>query len=291
MMAAAGALLRHHSIELSARHRDAVPALSDFFEPGTEVFVTWLPGQPVGDSIDLAAALAAAGYVPVPHLAARWLASREELGRFLAAAAGDAGVDRVLAVAGDLERPRGPFASVADLLDSGLVARAGIRTLAFAGHPEGHPAVSETALEQALVDKVARAEAQGIAPRIVTQFCFEAAPVGRYLARLAALGVKAPVRVGLAGPAGLDTLTRFALRCGIGNSIRALRRRPSLLGRLARYAGPDQLLVALDDAVTRRPGVPAVEGLHIFPFGGVARAGAWSRSVRASHAGGAVLPG
>ena len=43
-----------------------------------------------------------------------------------------------------------------------------------------------------------------------------------------------PIRVGLAGPAGLITLARYAVRCGIGNSLRVLTEKPSFAKLLSR---------------------------------------------------------
>jgi methylenetetrahydrofolate reductase (NADPH) len=277
-------LLTRHSIELSARHPEAVAILRDFFEPGTEVFITYLPDQAIEESIRMAASLAAARFVPVPHVAARALTSREELRRFLETAAGEAGVDRILAVAGDRDRAQGPLTSALDVIESGLLEAAGISGVGLAGHPEGHPAVASEALDRALLDKLAAAARRGLRPRVVTQFCFEVAPILAYLDRLKRNGVAAPVRIGIAGPAELATLTRFAARCGIGNSIRALVRRPSLAGRLALYGGPEPLLDALALELSTRTGGPRVEGLHVFPFGGARRAAEWSRAVRLRHA-------
>jgi methylenetetrahydrofolate reductase (NADPH) len=84
-----------------------------------------------------------------------------------------------------------------------------------------------------------------------------------------------PVIVGLAGPATPATLTKFALRCGIGNSMRSLRSQIGRFGRLLIDAGPDDVmrgLRAAPDAATA-----SVAGFHLFPFGGLRKAGDWLR--------------
>ena len=88
---------------------------------------------------------------------------------------------------------------------------------------------------------------------IVTQFCFESAPILKLLGELVARGIDLPVIVGLAGPATPATLTKFALRCGIGNSMRALRGQIGRYGRLLTDTGPDDVLRGLQAAPRPRP--------------------------------------
>ena len=78
----------------------------------------------------------------------------------------------------------------------------------------------------------------------------------KFLGELDARGIKLPVTVGLAGPATPATLTKFALRCGIGNSMRALRGQIGRYGRLLVDTGPDEVMRALRcgaPRATRRP--------------------------------------
>ncbi|MGE0255541.1 MAG: methylenetetrahydrofolate reductase [Alphaproteobacteria bacterium] len=273
--AALPALLANVSLEVSTRRAADVEACRDGFAPGTEVYITSLPGDAPADTTRTAAALARAGLVPVPHVAARRLADAAAADALLARLAGEAGVTRALVIAGDTDTPAGPFASAASLLASGLFARQGFRAIGVAGYPEGHPRITDEALTAALGEKLALLAAQGIAAHVVTQFCFEATPIRRWLVAYAAAGHAAPVRLGIAGPAGLATLTRYALRCGIGSSARALARHGARFTRLAREATPDALLADL--AATP---LPVAAGIHLFTFGGVERTAAWLASAR-----------
>ena len=92
-------------------------------------------------------------------------------------------------------------------------------------------------LEQALLAKLELVRAAGLDAWLVTQFCFEAAPILRLLERLRALGLREPLRVGLAGPADRRTLWKYALHCGIGNSIRALGTRVDAVANLLARPG------------------------------------------------------
>jgi methylenetetrahydrofolate reductase (NADPH) len=93
------------------------------------------------------------------------------------------------------------------------------------------------------------------------------------------MGVELPVRVGLAGPASITTLVKFAVRCGIGESLRALKSRRESIVRLLTEAGPDVVLRQLARFVTDH-GPGQFAGIHLFSFGGFARTARWTRSVQ-----------
>jgi methylenetetrahydrofolate reductase (NADPH) len=107
---------------------------------------------------------------------------------------------------------------------------------------------------------------------VVTQFCFESDPILQWVGELDRAGIDLPVIVGLAGPATPATLTKFALRCGIGNSMRALR---SQIGRLLTDNGPDDVVNGLRCAPAAA--TAAIAGFHLFPFGGLRKSGDWLR--------------
>jgi methylenetetrahydrofolate reductase (NADH) len=83
-----------------------------------------------------------------------------------------------------------------------------------------------------------------------------------------------PVRIGLAGPATPATLLKFALRCGVGNSVRALQSQAGRFTRLLTETAPDALVDDLRRASAERR-IRAVPGFHIFPFGGLRATAKW----------------
>lgn len=261
------------SLELSSRDPAEIDACADLLEPGTAVYISMPPGQTYHGNVALAARLRRAGFRPVPHVAARRIASRNALGEYLARAAGEAGVDSALVIAGDSDRPSGPFDSSCALLETGLFQRHGVVRIGVAGYPEGHPKVAETALEAALTAKKVFARGAGIDLQVVTQFCFESGPILAWAAKTKGHGL--PVRVGLPGPASLPRLLRFAALCGIGNSVRALKTRPRAITRLLVEAGPE----AVVRDIARSGGAP-IAGAHFFCFGGLIRTARWLRAVR-----------
>lgn len=280
------ALAKGYSLEVSSRSARDLDACLTHLEKGSDVYINFIAGDDLGAKVRCAAALRANGFRPVPHIGARHLKSAAQLDDLLARLAGEAGVDRALLIGGDASAPAGPFDSSIAVLASGVLARHGFRAAGFAGYPEGHPQIAEAALKRALAEKLALAREQGIEPYIVTQFCFDPASVIAWLAALrrdgAPLGgVAVPVRIGLAGPANVATLVRFAIRCGVTNSIRALTTRADRFLRLVSDSAPDGLVrgIAAAAALDGAP-LSSVAGLHFFPFGGVAKTARWANALK-----------
>src|SRR5262249_56238764 len=101
-----------------------------------------------------------------------------------------------------------------------------------------------------------------VAVDVVTQFCFEAAPILNWLGELRIAAIDLPVVIGLAGPASPATLMKFALRCGVGNSIRAVRNQIGRYGRLLTETGPDEVVRGLETAA--KAATSPISGLHLF---------------------------
>jgi methylenetetrahydrofolate reductase (NADPH) len=287
------ALLASASVEISSRGHQ-LQQLRDNFAPGTDVTITFLPGDNYRHNVETASALRRAGYNPVPHIAAREMPSREVLDDFLTRARGEADVTRIVLIAGDLALAKGPFRSGLDVCASGLIEARGFLSVSVAGHPEGHPYLSAANAFKVLEAWRDWGHLAKIHVDVVTQFCFESAPILGWIGALNARGIGLPVIVGLAGPATPATLTKFALRCGIGNSMRSLRSQIGRFGRLLIDTGPDDVMRGLQSAP---PAATApIAGLHLFPFGGLRKAGDWLRSYRQDtlrqvvHATSAFLP-
>jgi methylenetetrahydrofolate reductase (NADPH) len=268
-------LFRGWSMEVSARDTAALDAAADHLAPGASLYLNWIPGDTHHRTVAAAARLRSAGLNPIPHVAARYLASFTQLADFLARLAGEAAVEQALVIGGDCERPVGPFESSLQVLETGLFAKQGITRIGIAGYPEGNPRIAPATLDTALAAKIAGAQRSGLHPYIVTQFCFEAAPILDWIKKIRDQGIDAPVRVGLAGPASITTLMKYALRCGAGNSMRALSLRGAAIARMLSESGPERVIAGLAPAAME-PGV-GIDGLHFFAFGGFSRTAGWAR--------------
>lgn len=275
-------ILRGYSIEVNSSDPKVVDTALARLDPGTEVFLTWIPGVNPMDLIAPAARLRRAGLVPVPHVGARHIESTDQLERLAARLAGDADVDRILIIGGDRATPAGPYDSSLAVMQSEVFQKLGIVRMAIAGFPEGNPNISDSALDEALNAKLKFARAGGLQIVIVTQFCFEADPIVEWLRRIRARGINVPIRVGLAGPAGLLTLGRYAVRCGIGNSLHVLTEKPSF-AKLLVEKGPEPIIRGVAGAAggenaTHLPF--GIAGLHFFVFGGFNKTVDWINARR-----------
>jgi methylenetetrahydrofolate reductase (NADPH) len=256
----------------ATRPNDADIAALAVLPRGTQVYLSAVPGRPAEEAVDAAVRLRAAGFEPVPHVAVRNFASRDALDDVLARLNGEAEVRRVLVIAGD-RAECGPFRRAHDAIDSGVFRRRGIRSIGIAGYPDGHPKIGPDELRLALAEKIAAAEATGLAVDIVTQFCFDARTMLDHVAWLRAFGFEQPVRIGLAGPTSLSALLRYASRCGVRASAQALAQRAGLVRQLFALTVPDDLIRALAEAA------PAHVSAHFFSFGGLGATARWARAV------------
>jgi len=274
MTARLSGLLASASVEVSSSGNQ-LKELADQFAAGTNVSITFLPGDNYRHNVETAAALRRAGFNPVPHVAAREMPSREVLNDFLVRARREADVRRIVLIAGDVIAAKGPFKSSHDVAVSGLIEAHGITSVSVAGYPEGHPYLEGGQPFEALAAWRDWGARSGVQVDIVTQFCFESGPILGWIGELQTRGIDLPVTIGLAGPATLATLTKFGLRCGIGNSMRALRGQIGRFGRLLTDNGPDDVvrgLLAAPPAATAQ-----IAGFHLFPFGGLRKAAQWLR--------------
>ena len=264
------------SIEINVQDVAHLEASRALLPAGTTVYVSHLPRQAWQTTEAACRAVRAAGFRPVPHLPVRLVTGEETFDRVVAGFVAG-GCDELLLIAGDYAHPLGPFSTVADALSTGLLAKHGLTRLSMAGHPEGHPKVPIDEIRRAEREKVMLATEAGLDVSLVTQFFFEHAPFVEWAGDLRARGIRARIVGGIAGPARSSTLLKFAMRCGVGPSIRALSARPSTLMHLLSDHGPEHVVRGLAQA--RSAGVIDFAGIHLFCFGGYLRTCGWLQRV------------
>lgn len=271
-------LLTGASIEVMPRTAAKIADFATILPRGTRVFIAHIDGTPVEDMVTTARRLRAEGMEPVPHVPARLVPDAAALHDRLARYRGEADVQSALVLAGGIAAPRGTFDNSMQLLETGAFDRAGITNLYVAGHPEGSrdidPAGGELAVMAAARWKAAFAERTGAHMAMVTQFAFDAGPILDWTERLHDEGIALPVHVGLAGPARLQTLIKFAIACGVGPSLRVLQRRAKDVTKLLVPFEPTDILATLADHMAAHPDSP-IAGIHMFPLGGIAASAAW----------------
>ncbi|WP_084079151.1 5,10-methylenetetrahydrofolate reductase [Demequina sp. NBRC 110057] len=261
------AVLADLSLEISAADLPRVADAAARLPRGARVHVTALSTETAADRVATASELVTHGLTPVPHLSARRLASREDLESTVAALAHAAAQESVFVIGGDPRTPAGPYASALAVIESGVLARHGVRQAGIGGYTEGHPDIPDDVLWEALAAKSGALASQGIAGSIVTQVSFDADAVLAWIAVVRERGIHLPIRVGVPGPMGVARLLSFGRRLGIASAAGLARKYGAQLGGMLGSAGPDdfldQLVAGLD---------PAAHGdvsAHLYTFGGL----------------------
>ncbi|QFS83416.1 hypothetical protein FIU97_11300 [Roseivivax sp. THAF40] len=274
-----GAFLSGHSVEVMPRTAEKVEDFTTLFAPGTRIYIAHIDGTPIEDMVATAARLARDGFAVMPHFPARIIADQAMLADWIARYQGEAGVTQGLILAGGVAEPRGAFDSSMQLLETGLFDRTGFTHLHVAGHPEGNRDIDVSGGEEAVMDaarwKQAFSERTDAEMAMATQFAFEAQPIIDWTERLQANGIHLPVHVGLAGPAKLQTLIRFAIACGVGPSLRVLQKRAMDVTKLVLPYTPDEVAADLARHKAAHPD-SLIAGAHLFPLGGIKTSADWA---------------
>lgn len=261
------------SIEIAPKQAVEAEDLAGLFPAGTWVYVTDI-GTDTAAMVAAATRLRECGYEPVPHFASRRLTTRASLDDRIARLAGEAGVKNALVVGGGLERQAGDFSSTMEVLETGFFDRYGFTHLGVAGHPEGSPDFTEEVALHALRLKKSFAERTGARIRIMTQFGFDAEKFIDWAEGLREHGIDLPVHLGVAGPAKITTLIKFAAMCGIGNSVTFLKKNALAMTALATTHSPETVVGPIERHVRANPH-SAIKQVHVFPFGGLKKSAEW----------------
>jgi methylenetetrahydrofolate reductase (NADPH) len=246
-------------------------AVQEWVPAGMTVTVTASPVKGLDATIDLAERLAARGYRVVPHLAARSVADDAHLDRIVARLKA-VGCDDVFVPGGDATHPAGRFDSALPLLERLTEMGSPFSRIGITGYPESHPKIHDDITIQAMWDK------RRYATYIVSNVCFDAAQLGRWIGRIRARGVTLPLYVGLAAPAERTRLLKMAAVAGASESARFITRHPGWILRFWVPGGysPDRLLDRAAPVITAPSA--GVAGLHLFTFNQLRQAELWRRS-------------
>lgn len=273
------AFLQGYSIEVMPRTAEKVENFRDLLPAGTRVYIAHIDGTPIEDMVATAARLRDEGFDPMPHFPARIIKDAATLEDWVNRYSSEAGVNQGLILAGGVDQPIGEFHSSMQLLETGIFDRAGFKRLHVAGHPEGNrdidPDGSDKNVMDALRWKQKFSETTDAKIAMATQFCFEAQPVIEWANALKAAGVDIPIHIGIAGPAKLQTLIKFAIACGVGPSLRVLQKRAMDVTKLVLPYEPNEILEELAAHKAANPDFN-IEQVHFFPLGGIKTNAEWA---------------
>ena len=182
-------------------------------------------------------------------------------------------------LAGGVANPHGDFHCSMQLLETGIFDRAGFKRLHVAGHPEGNrdidPDGSDKNVMEALHWKQKFSDSTDAEMALATQFCFEAKPVIAWADALRDAGVTLPIHIGVAGPAKLQTLIKFAMACGVGASLKVLQKRTLDVTKLVLPYEPTEFLTELATHKAANPDFNITQ-VHFFPLGGIKTNANWA---------------
>ncbi|PPB80023.1 methylenetetrahydrofolate reductase (NADPH) [Albidovulum inexpectatum] len=281
------AFLKGYSIEVMPRTAEKIEDFRELLPAGTRVYIAHIDGTPIEDMVATAARLAREGFTVMPHFPARIIKDRATLADWIARYQAEADVRQALLLGGGVSKPHGAFHCSMQLLETGLFD--GFERLHVAGHPEGNrdidPDGSDRNVMEALRWKQEFSERTDAQMAIVTQFCFEARPVIDWVNRLQAEGIDIPVHIGVAGPAKLQTLIKFAIACGVGPSLKVLQKRAMDVTKLLLPYEPTEFVAELAAHKAAHPDF-GIESVHFFPLGGIKTNATWA----IEHGGAATRP-
>ena len=282
---AVSAFLQDCSIEVMPRTAAKVEDFKSILAPGTRVYIAHIEGTPIGEMVDTAKRLADDGFAVMPHFPARIIQDAAMLEDWIDRYQGEAGVDQALLLAGGVDKPHGVLASSMDLIETGLFGKKGFKRLHVAGHPEGNKDIDPDGSDKNVMDalrwKQKFAETSDADMALATQFCFEAAPVIEWADRLKAEGITIPIHIGVAGPAKLQTMIKFAIACGVGPSLRVLQKRAADATKLLLPFKPDEFVTDLARHKAATPDFN-ITHVHFFPLGGIGKSAEWINENRDS---------
>jgi methylenetetrahydrofolate reductase (NADPH) len=186
-------------------------------------------------------------------------------------------VTQALVLAGGIASARGEFQSSMELLETGLFD--GFTRLHVAGHPEGNRDIdhdgSDTNVMAALRWKQQFSETSDAQMALATQFAFEAGPIIAWADALRDAGITIPIHIGIAGPAKLQTLIKFAIACGVGPSLKVLQKRAMDVTKLLLPYEPTEVVAALAAHTAANPDFN-ITHVHFFPLGGIKTNAQWA---------------
>lgn len=270
------AFLKGYSIEVMPRTAEKVEDFRALLPKGTRVYIAHIEGTPIEDMVATAKRIAREGFDVMPHFPARIIHDKATLADWIKRYQTEAGVKQALLLGGGVNTPAGDFDSSMQLIETGLFD--GFDRLHVAGHPEGNKDIDkdggDAIVLAALKWKQAFSERSDAKMAIATQFCFEADPVIAWANRLAEAGVHLPIHIGVAGPAKLQTLIKFAISCGVGASLRVLQKRAMDVTKLLLPYEPTEFIAGLAAHKTANPAF-GIEQVHFFPLGGIKTNAAW----------------
>lgn len=231
------------------------------------ITVTASPSKGLEQTLDLTERLTGHGYVVIPHLAARMVRDKHELGEISERLIGK-GITGVFVPGGDADPP-GAYPDALSLLEDLADLGNPFTQVGITGYPESHPTIADDLTIQSMWDK------RRYATHVVSNLTFDPSVLTNWVRRMRARGITLPLLLGVPGPVDRTKLVAMAGKIGVGESTRFLVKHKGTFARLAApggFTGEKFLQKCAAELAAPELGL---EGVHVFTFNQVAETERW----------------
>lgn len=270
-------LINGYTIETTPNIYEKIKSLSDYLPHRNEVYITYLPNEDPKKVINTAKKIIQEGLSAIPHLPARTIKDYNMLEKYIGSLSEEAGCNKILVIGGS-DKQIGNITSSLEILQSDLLSKFNFKQVGLAGHPEGHPNLSNDELDAIIIKKNKFSNNVDYNIYLVTQFFFNAKTFKVWEQHINSLGNKLEIHAGIPGPANLKTLISYAKSCGIGNSIKFLSQQALNFTKIATIKKPDKLISDLSDYKFNNPS-SNLNKIHLYPFGGMKKTSQWMNTI------------
>jgi methylenetetrahydrofolate reductase (NADPH) len=234
--------------------------------------VTASPPKGIEATIALAERFATLGYQVAPHLSAKMIRDKVQLGEFVDRLKA-VGIDSVFVVGGDAEEPAGDYTDAYSLLKALDTIGHEFREVGVGGYPEGHHFIPQDALDAGLKEKAA------LATYVATQICFDSNAIITWARKIKSEGVDLPIRVGMPGAVSREKLLRISMASGVGESLKFLSKQKGMFWRFFVPGGysPNKLISGLKPAMGKPDN--NLSDFHIFTFNELEGTETWRKKM------------
>ena len=264
-------ITKNFSIEVMPRTAEKIRDFNAILPKDTYVYIAHLEGTQIEAMVKTANRLVQSGFNVVPHFPARLIKNRITLEEWIKQYS-DVGIRKALILAGSSSKAIGDFESSMDLLATELYEKYRFNEIFCAGHPEGNKDIDMNGSDQNLMtalqwknDFFQQTQTKW---SLTTQFCFDVEPIRLWEKRLSEKGIIVPINIGVAGPAQLQTMIKYAIMCGVGPSIKVLEKRAKDLTKLLLPYSPAKFLTELSHYKDENK-KSNINSVHFFPLGGI----------------------
>jgi len=232
-----------------------------------DVYVAFIPGDPVDNIISSCEKLINKGFSVIPHLPARNLKNEKELEYFLFHL-NRLNIKKILSIGGSSNKKNPTFSSTYEIFETGIFQKFDFSQINIAGHPEGNPFDNKP--DENLKKKLNWIVKNNYKCNIITQWTFDPYQTNTWLEKInkdiSNISNNTEIHIGIAGPAKFTTLLKYAKVCGVSASAIIAKNKGLGLTKLLKH-NPRDIIKSL----------VGHDNLHFFPFGGINELVEWKK--------------